>query len=122
MLIDLDEFKSINDRFGHGAGDLVIAETGRRLAHYTGLVGVAARLGGDEFLWIATNYHGDVALDGARISEALSVPLLIGDNELEIAASVGGAVAQGRVEFADILERADRRLYKEKGRKQLVGH
>ena len=52
MVLDLDNFKAVNDTRGHGVGDLILAEIGRRLAHESCEDCFAARLGGDEFALI----------------------------------------------------------------------
>ncbi len=120
VLVDLDEFKSVNDRFGHGAGDVVIAATGRRLASFCGPTSSAARLGGDEFVFITTRYHGAVEEAAASVASMLSVPVTVSGHDLEIAASAGGALAQDRAALGDLLERADLRLYEDKTCKYLV--
>lgn len=92
ILIDLDDFKPVNDTYGHAAGDLVLAETARRLSTVidpgTDLVG---RLGGDEFVILAASPFGAISMMLARdVAAVLREPFPIGgDLRVEVTASVG---------------------------------
>jgi diguanylate cyclase (GGDEF)-like protein len=86
-LIDLDDFKAINDTHGHAAGDAVLTATARRLRNWCGSHGIAARLGGDEFVAIVTDpahTPGTTALQAA-----LCRPVAFGGCLLPVSASVG---------------------------------
>ncbi len=98
LLVDLDRFKPVNDRYGHAAGDEVLSAVGRRLSA-AGRPGVTvARLGGDEFVVLLPGLPADpdaavaAALAVAeRVSAALAAPYVVGGVELAVGASVGAA-------------------------------
>ncbi len=76
LFIDLDEFKRVNDRFGHAAGDAVLAELGQRLVHAVRPADTVARLGGDEFVVVCEAIDEDTALAlGRRLDAAIRQPL-----------------------------------------------
>lgn len=88
MLIDLDNFKSVNDRFGHGGGDELLIELARRL-HGCVDAGVVARFGGDEFTALV---HADLdtgRATAARIAEAMRTPHDIDGHPVSVGACVG---------------------------------
>ena len=91
--IDLDRFKSINDTFGHAAGDAVLVEAARRLAAYARPEDVVGRVGGDKFLVMAVWPDGDASLDevAERLRAAVTGPFVWRERELQIMASVGAA-------------------------------
>jgi diguanylate cyclase (GGDEF)-like protein len=125
LLIDLDNFKSINDTLGHDVGDNVLREVGLRLRtvvrDYDAVSREAdddlyqvARLGGDEFV-IAV---GDLASAGeagaiaGRLLESLRAPLMLGANELFISASIGISIyPDDGADFDDLFKHADVALY-----------
>ncbi|MFF3391269.1 GGDEF domain-containing protein [Streptomyces sp. NPDC002669] len=87
LLVDLDDFKAINDTHGHAAGDAVIAATASRLAAWCGQHGTAARLGGDEFAAIVAD---PAATSGPRtLTKALHHPVIHDDRLIPVSASVG---------------------------------
>ena len=126
LLLDLDNFKSINDTLGHGAGDQVLQEVGSRLraivresdsvthdVETDGFLPVS-RLGGDEFLLAVTDLaSGEEAASVAhRILEALQVPLNIGENEVYVGASIGISVfPDDGADFEAVFRNADVALY-----------
>lgn len=63
MFMDIDHFKSVNDRLGHDIGDLVLKEFGSRLRHTVREVDFVARLGGDEFMVLAEEWQAPDILD-----------------------------------------------------------
>ncbi|MEV6301834.1 GGDEF domain-containing protein [Actinoplanes sp. NPDC051861] len=113
LLIDLDDFKPVNDRFGHAAGDAVLVETATRLRAVVQDSDVVARLGGDEFAVLAR--PGSTA-SAARIVRALEAPCRIpGGTDVRIRASVGLAVSPAGSVAADALLRAaDEAMYEVK--------
>ena len=123
LFVDLDDFKLINDSFGHGVGDDVLVSVARRLQASLPFGTLVARHGGDEFLVLAGDLEGDVTEAIARLAghirAAVSAPLAIGDAELYVCASVGASVYPDDAgDASDLLKRADTALYasKEGGR------
>lgn len=121
LLLDLNQFKSINDRRGHQAGDAVLREVGRRLAEFG--CDAAARLGGDEFVLIVDPLPEDHQIALARISRDIGLriaePMLIDGEPLSISASIGlGHHQAGAASWSSeaLLHAADQWMYREKGR------
>ena len=125
LFIDLDRFKLVNDSLGHGAGDALLIEIGRRLQaaladrspNSAEPVHTLARLAGDEFTALLEELAGpDDALGIARrLQEALRAPIMIGTQEVYTSASIG--VALCRTDYAcaeDILRDADLAMYRAK--------
>jgi diguanylate cyclase (GGDEF)-like protein/PAS domain S-box-containing protein len=94
LFIDLDNFKEINDSFGHDAGDLVLAEVGRRLTGIARRSDTTARLGGDEFVVLCPELDGSTVPEdiGSRIVCAIAVPYIDNGRNLSVTCSVGIAV------------------------------
>lgn len=115
LLIDLDDFKSINDTHGHAAGDAVIAATGRRLATWCHRNGTAGRLGGDEFVAITTDPDANGGV--ATLAEALNEPVPYADRLIPASASVGYCrLADLPVPtLSNALAAADTAMYRAKG-------
>ena len=92
ILIDLDNFKEINDTLGHHAGDKLLREIARRLAARTADPDLLVRLGGDEFALLLTlGPDDDGRLIAARILDRLTQPLVIDGARVRIDASAGVA-------------------------------
>lgn len=139
MFLDLDNFKSINDTYGHGAGDLLLIEVAERLKSCVREIDTVARFGGDEFIIILNDLNKDKTksiLQATRIAEEihriLSKPYLLaikqdGLNDSAITyrctASIGIVVWLGyEAKPDDILKWADDTMYKakENGRNQIL--
>jgi len=123
LLLDLDNFKTVNDSFGHGAGDQVLVEVGRRIGSCVREGDTLSRLGGDEFAVLLEDIDGvEMAIEVAnRISRALRAPLTLDGNEVFVGGSMGIVVTRDRGETAnDMLRDADVAMYSakrhEKGR------
>lgn len=114
--MDLDHFKTINDTLGHLAGDKVLIVTAQRVKAVLGSRGWLARFGGDEFVIMALVDSADEAeLLGNEILESVSQPVSINDNTVEVAASLGVAVAPDHGAQSEImLKNADIALYHSK--------
>jgi diguanylate cyclase len=113
VLIDMDDFKSINDTQGHEGGDCVLREVSRRLASVVGY-GIAARLGGDEFALALSGLQDDAA-DAAfaySVIMALREPVDFNGRRLDISASIGYAsLPDHAASSAQLLRHADMALY-----------
>ena len=116
LYIDLDEFKAVNDSFGHGPGDLLLCQVAERLLDATRGSDVVARLGGDEFAVLLQNVRNepDVTIVAGRIATALQRPFQIDGAEIVVAASVGIARATDDDGVAEILRNADLAMYRAK--------
>ena len=119
MMMDLDRFKSINDRYGHDAGDAVLREFSRRLQENIRGVDLVARFGGEEFFVAMPDVDQKAASDAAeRIRTAIeSAPFSVpGQAEpIHVTVSVGAAIATAADTDAEaIIKRADRALYRSK--------
>ncbi len=122
LLCDLDGFKQVNDSLGHGAGDDVIAEVGRRLQDVSRDGDTVARLGGDEFVVVAKDVRDyDHAMELAeRILPVLRTPFSIADTQIELSGSVGVAISSADSTMLGVLQQADHAMYEAKraGRNQ----
>ncbi|MDY8108899.1 EAL domain-containing protein [Fulvimarina sp. 2208YS6-2-32] len=114
LMIDLDRFKTVNDKYGHAAGDDLLVQVSLRLRAALSQNDRAFRLGGDEFaVLLPLDTHGaeDVA---RRIVEALAAPFAVGTNLLRIGGSVGIAAISAGDDASTVQQRADLALYKAK--------
>lgn len=112
-LLDLDHFKTVNDRFGHDAGDDVLVETGRRIASRLAPGDMLARLGGEEFgllLHNATLQQAAATADRLRAALA-DQPFLFDGAPVGLSGSIGLAALTASRPPADSLREADRALY-----------
>jgi diguanylate cyclase (GGDEF)-like protein len=114
LFVDLDDFKSVNDRFGHGAGDHVLRTVAARLVESARQGDSVARLGGDEFVMLLPGSgHDDDGHVAERVRGAINRPIALGDEQLRIAASVGAACFPDDGPTAEKLMRsADRSMYR----------
>jgi len=117
LIIDLDDFKSVNDTLGHSVGDAVLSEAARRMGKAAGDGVLVARLGGDEFAILAPVEEGarsPVEL-AEKIIEEMSLPIDTGQHMVRIGASVGIAIApQDSARPEEIMKFADLALYSAK--------
>lgn len=112
FLIDLDEFKDVNDTFGHQIGDDLLVEVSRRFEKAVSPSGVLCRFGGDEFLYLS-EVMADFSQVEATADLLLSVfdePFIIGGENLDQAASIGIAICVGGDNSLDLLRDADTAL------------
>lgn len=119
--MDLDQFKEVNDTYGHEAGDHVLTETSRRLLEALGNCGEAARIGGDEFLLIAED---DPACSWSTIERSLRtashLPYYWKGEELYVVASLGTARFPEDGKSGDqLISAADKRMYEEKKQRRI---
>jgi len=112
LIIDLNGFKAVNDTLGHHVGDLLITEVGRRLSAAAGPGVTVARLGGDEFAVLVEPVEDDGLGVAERLCEALLEPMVVGEERLHLAGSMGIALAPDHAAtVSDLLRRADIAMY-----------
>ena len=127
MMIDIDHFKSVNDRHGHAAGDAVLTTFASRMRDHLREDGLFGRFGGEEFAVLLTGVDAAAALvvaERLRLLASELIPLEDG-RLLDITVSVGVAAVQADdARFDQVLGRADAALYlaKNRGRDQVAIH
>ncbi|HZV55141.1 MAG TPA: diguanylate cyclase [Rhodocyclaceae bacterium] len=124
MVIDLDEFKQINDRYGHDIGDIVLKQAAQALKRGLRTQDVVARIGGDEFLVICPDTALSAAIACAeRVRQSVeTMPITTGQLQLRSSVSIGVAVQDDTMDSVDALVKcADQGLYvaKEQGRNRI---
>ncbi len=118
MYMDLDEFKQVNDTFGHNMGDRLLEQVGLRLLECIRETDTAARMGGDEFTAILTELcnRSDVERIGKKIIQRISVPYRLAGQQIHIGVSIGVAMYPSDGDNLDILlKHADKAMYFAKG-------
>ncbi len=119
LLLDLDQFKAVNDSYGHVAGDALLWAVAARMQQSSDMADVIARLGGDEFA-IATTLAAEdddsvVEKLADRLLGIIREPYLIEDREVKIGVSIGIAIFHGgAAEATEIMRFADMALYRAK--------
>ncbi len=114
MFLDLDGFKSINDRWGHGMGDYVLKHVSTRLLGLVRPCDTVARLGGDEFVILLDNpeHRDNVAIIASRVIERVNDPITFDGEIVHVGTSVGIAFFTEAVASPDgMLKRADDAMY-----------
>ena len=115
LFCDLDGFKSINDRFGHNAGDAVLIEVARRLGRAVRDGDTVARLGGDEFVVLADGLgKADAADLAVRLRNEIIQPIRVDGRAMRVGASFGIGWAHCGMTADEVLKSADERMYIEK--------
>ena len=121
LYLDLDGFKTVNDQYGHKAGDLLLIETAKRLNCCVRQSDTTARMGGDEFTIILSriNEEGDALSVAQKIAEEIAKPFVIFDHECCVTASIGiGIFPKDAVDAATLMKKADMDMYRKKGKRQ----
>jgi diguanylate cyclase (GGDEF)-like protein len=120
LLVDLDDFKTVNDSLGHAAGDQLLVAVAAKLHECLRPADTAARLGGDEFAVLVEDMRGrrDALAVANRIIEALMGKIVIDGKEVFVHGSVGIALTYGGDTPEDVLRNADVAMYaaKESGK------
>lgn len=117
---DLNDFKKINDEYGHAVGDMVLKGVGMALASTLRLSDVGARIGGDEFAILIASETCSKELDmmKSRIRDAINQKVVIEGQEVAISASLGASLFPDDAKtLEDLLENADQKMYEEKALK-----
>ncbi|MEM9521865.1 MAG: EAL domain-containing protein [Actinomycetota bacterium] len=117
LLLDLNNFKTVNDHHGHHCGDLVLTTIAQRIVNHVREGDFVGRLGGDEFVVIAEPVQGveDAMELAERLVDVLDDPVAVGDESIELGASVGVALAESAQLTADeLLRDADLAVYRAK--------
>jgi two-component system cell cycle response regulator len=127
MMLDIDYFKSINDTYGHDAGDDVLREFATRIRKSIRGIDLACRYGGEEFVVVMPETDLHVAgVVAERLRRAIAgEPFAVnkGTKRIDVTISVGLATLENKGEaIADVLKRADKALYRAKhdGRNRVV--
>jgi len=115
MFLDIDDFKTINDSLGHGAGDTALIDVAKRLAKSIRSSDTAARFGGDEFVVLLEDMDGTETAVGVaeRILEDLRLPLMVAGKELALRGSIGISIleASSTAGADELIRDADAAMY-----------
>jgi diguanylate cyclase (GGDEF)-like protein/PAS domain S-box-containing protein len=113
LVLDLDEFKAVNDEYGHRVGDAVLRAVADLLRRRLRATDVIARLGGDEFAAVLTHTSREQGAHVARelLSAIRGEQVKAGDSAVPIRASIGLATIDGNAQTDDVLDLADRAMY-----------
>ena len=115
FFIDLDAFKSVNDQWGHAAGDQVLVTAAARLQATVRPNDLVGRLGGDELaVFQMTPRDESVDVTAERLATVLAEPYAIDGRSIRVTASVGVATSIAAVRASTIVDRADRAMYRAK--------
>jgi len=119
LVLDLDQFKPINDAYGHLAGDIVLRKIGERLNAIKRETDVLCRLGGDEFALLAPDADASEAgMIAERMRKEIIRPINIGNADVIVDVSIGMAMADENISDADsLLKFADEAMYAAKHKK-----
>ena len=120
LYLDIDDFKSYNDRYGHQVGDEILIRLAELIREEFRSYDLSVRLGGDEFAVLLTGVdEREAAAQAQRLRSRLSESFEIGTLELQVSVSIGAAtVAAEGVDIGDLLRRADRAMYRDKARRK----
>jgi diguanylate cyclase (GGDEF)-like protein len=113
IFIDLDDFKMINDTYGHEVGDGVLVAVARRIASSVADSDLAARMGGDEFVIFLAELRDEATArqTADRLADALARPITVAGIDIECGASLGLSIVSTPQDAATLLRRADTALY-----------
>jgi len=115
VFLDLDDFKLVNDTYGHEVGDAVLAAIGRRLSGVARASDVVVRLGGDEFIIVCVDAGpAEAAAVAGRALASITEPIVVRDTEIRVKASAGVVTAERGNAPGDLLDAADAAMYRAK--------
>ena len=118
FLIDLDNFKEINDRSGHDGGDHLLKTVAHRISNTLRATDTVARYGGDEFIVLVADVLGeaDARAVGEKLLAVVAEPVLFGDTRLRVTCSLGIALCpRDGTDFESLCHQADHAMYRVKG-------
>ena len=118
LFCDLDNFKPINDQFGHAAGDAILCQVAARLSAGRRQTDTVARMGGDEFVILLTEMHHpqqDARNVAHQLLEALGLPFDAEGHKVMLGASIGIALYDANnISAAELMSQADHAMYQAK--------
>jgi len=117
LVLDLDRFKTVNDRHGHAAGDMLLCALARRLRYALRPHDRVARMGGDEFLVLIDSLPAEQSVEPVvrRLRRVVEQPVAVGTERVDVGASIGAIRLDGRITDVDTaIAEADRRMYADK--------
>jgi diguanylate cyclase (GGDEF)-like protein len=118
IYIDLNGFKNINDTYGHHTGDELLKQAAKRLGQVFRLTDVVGRWGGDEFVALVQGDIEAARARASRVTEQFSKKFVVSSGEgellLDVSAAVGAASRQPGETLAEVLQRADAEMYRQK--------
>jgi len=116
LFVDVDDFKVVNDCYGHAVGDVLVKEVGNRLRACMRSDGTIARMGGDEFTVLVEDVTdpSDAIRVAQRVESAFKQPFLLEGHEVYKSASIGIALATAETSAETVLQNADIAMYRAK--------
>ena len=114
LIIDIDNFKVVNDTFGHLEGDRVLKELGQRLKHFGRQTDLISRYGGEEFLIMVPDTNKADTLSFCQRLHLLIAEIKVGNRP--VTASIGVSLSTAKTTFTDLFAQADNAVYEAKER------
>jgi diguanylate cyclase (GGDEF)-like protein/PAS domain S-box-containing protein len=113
LMVDLNQFKRINDSLGHDTGDAVLRDVAWRIRNAVRKVDSVARFGGDEFVVLLNGLKSSLEAEtlARRIVEAVAAPIHVGDQQIHLTASIGLSMYPETTDLDDMLKHAEIALY-----------
>ena len=117
LFLDIDDFKVVNDTFGHKAGDDILKQVAQRVSSSMRESDVFSRLGGDEFTVIVRNIKdkSDVEKVAKKVMRAFDNTFVVKDKALELSCSIGISITTEACNLDELIDNADRAMYRAKG-------
>ena len=116
VFVDLDDFKQVNDTFGHDVGDEVLVEVASRLSQCTRMCDTLARHGGDEYILLLEEIadREQAKSIGQRVLDGFTEPVPTAVGKISVSASIGVHVATDHDDYDSLLRSADGAMYEAK--------